>query len=373
MEESIFKTDAEAAFSIMFVSVGMSCFIWQSMRSGWMFYMARKPIHFVVFAQAVLGVVVTFVTLLTSLVEISCYFQLAFSIIGVNLGDIALQSVLLWKAYLGNSRSKVILGIGVLPLIGIVVFIWTNFTGAPSSSIYRQGVCDTYYPGNIVIIKAALDFSSNIFLSFCFLLVIYRHYRILGTSVQKTLIKEGLIYCFGVCTSNVLTGILLTLKVLGGSTPVLYTIDWYLASYLIIKQIKFGREGEEENEEEDESQSTVDGQSYKSSPLEEEEGIRRSPLSEFNGEPNYHGYYVPSTPQSTLVSQVKEKSHCTKDGRLSDPIVPPLSPLESLTPTLNNCNSVRWSNHTEPGSKKRGASSIRDKETERRNTLPPNV
>lgn len=34
-----------------------------------------------------------------------------------------------------------------------------------------------------------------------------------------------LIQSFGVCLSNILTGILLTLRVLGGSSPILYTID----------------------------------------------------------------------------------------------------------------------------------------------------
>ena len=63
-----------AAFSIMFVSVGFSCFIWQSIRSGWMFYKIYKPIHGIVFAQAVLGVILTFCTLLTSLVHVDCKF-----------------------------------------------------------------------------------------------------------------------------------------------------------------------------------------------------------------------------------------------------------------------------------------------------------
>jgi hypothetical protein len=64
----------ETAFSIMFVSIGMSCFIWQSITAGWMFYKARKPILGIVFAQATLGIVVTFVTLLTSLVDVDCTF-----------------------------------------------------------------------------------------------------------------------------------------------------------------------------------------------------------------------------------------------------------------------------------------------------------
>lgn len=64
----------ETAFSIMFVSVGMACFIWQVMTSGEMFYKTRKPIVGIVFVQASLGVIVTFVTLLTSLVNIDCTF-----------------------------------------------------------------------------------------------------------------------------------------------------------------------------------------------------------------------------------------------------------------------------------------------------------
>ncbi|KAI8140657.1 hypothetical protein BJV82DRAFT_562141 [Fennellomyces sp. T-0311] len=207
-----------ATFSIMFVSVGMSCFIWQSIRSGWMFYKIRKPIHGIVFGQAVLGVILTFVTLLASLVKVDCKFILIFSVVAVNTGDIALQSVLLWKAYLGNNRSKVVLCIGGIPLIGIVVFIAANCTVAQSTTVLLDSVCATEYPGYIVIIKTALDFTSNIFLSWCFILVIYRHYRVLG--------------------------------VLGGSSPILYTIDWYLASYLIIKQLKYGR-NELENEEDD--------------------------------------------------------------------------------------------------------------------------
>ncbi|CAO3643008.1 unnamed protein product [Mucor hiemalis] len=244
----------ETAFSIMFVSVGMSCFIWQSMTAGWMFYKARKPVIGIVFFQAVLGVVVTFVTLLTSLIEIDCTFRLLFSVLGVNIGDISLQFVLLWKAYLGNNRSKVILVVGSIPILAIAVFICVNMTFGKSKTFTGVGLCTTEYPLYIVITKAAIDCSANTFLSGCFLLVIYRHYRILGSSIQKTLITEGLIYCFGVCFSNILTGILLTKNVIGGSTPILYTIDWYLASYLIIKQLRqrnipIKKEENEENEE----------------------------------------------------------------------------------------------------------------------------
>lgn len=39
-----------------------------------MFYKVQKPIHGVVFAQALLGAILTFVTLLASLVPVDCTF-----------------------------------------------------------------------------------------------------------------------------------------------------------------------------------------------------------------------------------------------------------------------------------------------------------
>ncbi|KAI9251173.1 hypothetical protein EDC94DRAFT_498108, partial [Helicostylum pulchrum] len=135
----------ETAFSIMFVSVGMSCFIYQTITSGNMFYKARKPIIGIVFVQAVLGVIVTFVTLLTSLVEVDCTFRLLFSVVGVNVGDMSLQFVLLWKAYLGNNRSKLILIVGSIPILAIAVFIWVNMTIGKSKTFVGVGLCATEY------------------------------------------------------------------------------------------------------------------------------------------------------------------------------------------------------------------------------------
>lgn len=67
-------TTREAAFSIMLASIGLCCFTWQSNRAGWMFYKVRKPIHAIVFAQAFLGIILNFVTLLASLTRVDCMF-----------------------------------------------------------------------------------------------------------------------------------------------------------------------------------------------------------------------------------------------------------------------------------------------------------
>jgi hypothetical protein len=62
------------AFCIMFVTVGMTCFISQTTTVGQMYYKSRKPIHAIVLAQAALGIIVTLVTLLASLTDVDCTF-----------------------------------------------------------------------------------------------------------------------------------------------------------------------------------------------------------------------------------------------------------------------------------------------------------
>ncbi|KAI9316501.1 hypothetical protein BX666DRAFT_249201 [Dichotomocladium elegans] len=189
------STRTAAILSVILTTIGLCCFIWQMVRSGWLFYTVKKPLYGLVFMQTILGVILCVVTLSASLVYVDCTFILMFSVVGVNLSDMALQTVLLWKAYLGNNRNRIILFIGVVPIILLFAFICANITIARSSSEFSaSGVCSTAYPTVIVIIKAVIDCSSNTFLSWCFILVIYRHYRVLGSSVHKTLIKEGLIY-----------------------------------------------------------------------------------------------------------------------------------------------------------------------------------
>ncbi|KAI7893732.1 uncharacterized protein EV154DRAFT_460519 [Mucor mucedo] len=261
----------ETAFSIMFVSVGMVCFIWQAMTSGEMFYKTRKPIVGIVFVQSTLGVVVTFVTLLTSLVYVDCTFRLLFSVVGVNIADMSLQFVLLWKAYLGNNRSKLILFLGSIPILSIAVFIWINMTIGKSKTFLGVGLCSTEYPLYIVVTKAAIDCTANTFLSGCFILVIYRHYP-----------------------NNVL----------GGSTPILYTIDWYLASYLIIKQLTHrgpSSSSSDSDSTEDDESMTIDSESVIRDDDDEEEmdSRRRGSRNRDTVHSSMDGTLVPTSPKST--------------------------------------------------------------------------
>lgn len=65
--------------------------------------------------------------------------------VGVNIADMSLQFVLLWKAYLGNNRSKLILVVGSIPILSIAVFIWVNMTIGKSKTFLGVGLCATEY------------------------------------------------------------------------------------------------------------------------------------------------------------------------------------------------------------------------------------
>lgn len=68
------KSVTEGAFSIMFVSVCMSCFVWQIIHLGLLLRHSLKPLYILMFIQALGGCVCAFVTLLTSLIPVSCNF-----------------------------------------------------------------------------------------------------------------------------------------------------------------------------------------------------------------------------------------------------------------------------------------------------------
>lgn len=211
----------------------------------------------------------------------------------------------------------------------------------------------------IVVIKSTLDFTSNAFLSACFILVIYRHYRILGSSVQKSLIRDGLIYWyvwsggsfFILITScrdmkfNVtylfMPGFLVSVCVCPTSlrdcclsfacwakvqlfctrSTVSFKIHiptcaltcneyaGYLASYLIIKQLRCGHKIEDDDDDDD----------------------QRSSISQLEGGQSDTGRPVfPSLSKLMDESQTRDEKHRFEDGNRS--------------PTLRNpSSSMRWS------------------------------
>ena len=56
--------------------------------------------------------------------------------------------------------------------------------------------CAIYIVEWPAIAKLGLDIASNAFLSVAFLMVIYRHYRLFGNSLHKSLMASGIIFSY---------------------------------------------------------------------------------------------------------------------------------------------------------------------------------
>ncbi|KAI8098420.1 uncharacterized protein B0P05DRAFT_10548 [Gilbertella persicaria] len=89
-------------------------------------------------------------------------------------------------------------------------------------------------------------------------MVIHRHYRICGNSLHKSLLSSGIIFSVGVIGSNIITAILISCRVMGGLSADLYSFDWVITSYLLIKQFSQKTHGTKSttNNDEDEDEGT---------------------------------------------------------------------------------------------------------------------
>ncbi|KAI7898993.1 uncharacterized protein BX663DRAFT_489559 [Cokeromyces recurvatus] len=252
--------------AVVYMSVCLACTIWQIKAAIILAYKARKWLHFAVVFEALLSFSSILCSILNSLTSISCGFRFWVSIVAVNLGGCCIQTILLYKAYICYDRSKWLIILGSFINIGYIalIFIYATLGRVPT---YKDIV------GNCVmrnlewpaLAKLALDIASNVFLSFAFLMVIHRHYRVFGNSLHKSLLSNGLIFSVGVIASNIITAILISCRVMGGLSADLYSFDWVITSYLLIKQFKMnkrqeskGNKGQESCDEDDEDEEEDD-------------------------------------------------------------------------------------------------------------------
>ncbi|ORX54008.1 hypothetical protein DM01DRAFT_143124 [Hesseltinella vesiculosa] len=242
----------ESQDTLVYMSICLTCIAWQVLTAGSLLWNSRKWLHLAVLVNVLLPFLVVMTSLLNPLFNVSCEVRYWVAIVCVNLGGGCLQSILLYKAYICHNRSKVMLSVGSLINLGYAILIILYATLAK---------VDTYpdFIGNCVMVhlewpalaKLGLDISSNVFLSFAFLSVIHRHYRMFGNSLHKSLLSSGLIFSVGVIVSNILTTILVSCRVVGGLSSDLYAFDWVITGYLLIKQFatddKSDRVGEKED------------------------------------------------------------------------------------------------------------------------------
>ncbi|KAI8072086.1 hypothetical protein BDF21DRAFT_454188 [Thamnidium elegans] len=238
--------------TVVYMSICLSCTVWQVLTAAELAYKVRKWLHFAVFFETVLSFVSILCSVLNPLTSLSCEFRFWVSIICVNLGGCCIQTILLYKAYICYDRSTWLLLFGSFINVGYIAltFIYATLGKVPT---YKDllGNCVMQNLEWPALAKLGLDIASNVFLSFAFLMVIYRHYRIFGNTLHKSLLSSGIVFSVGVIASNIVTAILISCRVMGGLSADLYSFDWVITSYLLIKQFKMKNESKDSSTEDD--------------------------------------------------------------------------------------------------------------------------
>ncbi|KAI8643007.1 hypothetical protein BD408DRAFT_365739 [Parasitella parasitica] len=243
------------------MSVCLGCTVWQLMAAVELVVKARKVLHFAVLFETILSFIVISCSVLNPLSDVSCEVRFWISIISVTLGGCCIQSILLYKAYICYDRAKWLLIIGSIINAGYIALTFVYGT---------LGKMPTYkdFIGNCVMLnlewpalaKLSLDIASNAFLTIAFVLVIYRHYRVFGNSLQKSLISSGVIFSVGVIAANIFTAILISCRAMGGLSADLYSFEWVITSYLLIKQFSVNKNKTSDSSSEEDDGDDEEGQ-----------------------------------------------------------------------------------------------------------------
>ncbi|KAI9316675.1 hypothetical protein BX666DRAFT_2027503 [Dichotomocladium elegans] len=241
----------QSIYTLVYMSICLSCVVWQLVNSTLLVYRSRKILHFAVLAEVILAFIVILASLLNPLIGLDCVTRYWISITCVNIAGILIQSILLYKAYICNNRARWLLGLGSAINCGYLVLLvlYSVFGQVPfTRDSFGNCLMDNFeWPA---IAKLSLDIFCNLFLSTAFLMVIYRYYRHFGNSLYKSLLSSGTIYIVGVVAINIIVGLLIAFKAVGGLSSDLYSFEWVVTGYLLIKQFKHDKEMSEAEEEE---------------------------------------------------------------------------------------------------------------------------
>ncbi|KAI8098736.1 uncharacterized protein BX664DRAFT_381413 [Halteromyces radiatus] len=242
----------ESQYTLVYMAICLTCTAWQIMTAISLIWKSRKWLHAVVLLNVCLAFFVILCSLLNPLTSVSCEFRYWVSIICVNLGGCCIQSILLYKAYICHNRRKWLLVLGSFINTGYVALIFLYATiGKVDSHRDFIGNCVLNNLEWPALAKLSLDISSNLFLTFAFLSVIRRHYRMLGNDIHKFLFSNSMMFSIGVVASNILTAILISCRAVGGLSADLYSFDWVITGYLLIKQFTMDTKMKKEEDDDD--------------------------------------------------------------------------------------------------------------------------
>ncbi|KAI9599505.1 hypothetical protein BDF19DRAFT_428941 [Syncephalis fuscata] len=155
--------------------------------------------------------------------------------VALTISSIAVHICLLSKAYTVRQYDRRLIWIGGILLVPWPISLWLCLRYSQAYHT-NEDSCVIEYPSYIPWVRFTLDSSINIIFTVVFLRVVLHLYRTIGSKCWQQLSSDGLLYLFGVITSNFITAVITATDMLDGVTEIMFLIDALVTSLLLIRQ-----------------------------------------------------------------------------------------------------------------------------------------
>ncbi|KAI9594904.1 hypothetical protein BDF19DRAFT_465784 [Syncephalis fuscata] len=164
----------------------------------------------------------------------SCHIVIWAAIIGMTISTMAINTLLLERAYLAHQRNRYLLIFGILLVVPAPVLIYRAWYDVLATFSPGTG-CHGTYPPSFPAFRLLIDLPPNAVFSVAFLAVIYQQYRRFGDRCWKRLTHDGITTMLLVILSNLTCVIFNLSDILGDTKDVLFIVDWAITSSLVVE------------------------------------------------------------------------------------------------------------------------------------------
>ncbi|KAI9592319.1 hypothetical protein BDF19DRAFT_416409 [Syncephalis fuscata] len=218
-------------------------FIWETIRSVRLVRLMSNGFStWCCLAQALTGTIVNLINLINKISSWpTCRHQMYVDAVGLSIGRMSINALLLAKAYYVNGKDRRLLIIGCLamlpePSIAYIIIAQCQY------AVTAVGSCSLLYPAWFPWVYSALDVPIHIVFSAAFIFVVVRQYRLLGLAAWEKLQNDSITYLLGIVVFKIIMLLIVASRVAGDATATLALVEWVICSLLVIKQQESIRE-----------------------------------------------------------------------------------------------------------------------------------
>jgi hypothetical protein len=233
-----FKARAFGLFTqLAVIVVATYIFAWGTHRSIInIWHMPYGFISWCCFLQALIGFLSNLINIITKLSSWPiCRHQIQINAVGVCMGRMTINALLLAKAYYANEKSRKLL------IFGSIAILFESTTAyallARSSYVLTDfGSCTIRYPEWFPWTYALIDAPIHAVFSIAFIVVVIRYYRRFGSNAWKELRRNSIAFLFSIVLFKLLMLVLVLHEVAGDATGIFGLIEWVVCSCLVIHE-----------------------------------------------------------------------------------------------------------------------------------------